>query len=167
MTTTQRLAADTRYVLTGLPLAVASFTTGPALARRFAAAERARIAGVLGEPVREPAYRTGGRFAALADRQTWRDLAHATLRWLPSTIASSFVLTWWAGLVGGLTWAAWGWALPSGPGVHELPELLGFGDAYGTIVAWYLGIGLVFAATLPLVARAAARFEARFARALL
>jgi hypothetical protein len=169
-----RLATDSRYVVTGLPLAVAAFTScvtglfagvGPALAKRFATAERARIAVVLDEPVPAPVYRTGGWLAALADRQTWRDLAHATLRWLPSTIAASFTLTWWAGAIGGLTWALWGWALPEGN--NEVPELLGFGDGYGTIVAWYFGIGLLFAATLPAVARTAARLEAGFARALL
>ncbi|MFI5891799.1 sensor domain-containing protein [Actinoplanes sp. NPDC051513] len=190
-----RLVTDTRYVLTGFPLAVVAFSvclTGfaagaglavvwvgvPLLAaalmwaRGFAAAERARVAPVLGAALPAPSYRTAASaslparlIAVLADPQAWRDLTHAVLRLAPSTIAFSFVATWWAGVLGGATWSLWGWALP-GDDV-ELPELLGFGDGYGTIVLFYLAVAAVFALTLPAVARAAARFEAGFARALL
>ncbi len=191
----QRLAADTRYVLTGFPLALATLVlclTGFAtalglavvwigvplmiatlgLARGFARAERARIAEVLDEPVQAPAYRTataGGNrlLAVLADPQSWRDLAHASLRCVPSTIAFSLVVTWWAGVLGGLSWALWGWALPDGRDDQGLPELLGLGDAYLTAVAFYLVAAVLLAVTLPAVVGGAARFEARFARALL
>jgi hypothetical protein len=189
------LAADTRYVLTGFPLAVIAFSlcvTGfsagvglavvwvgvPLLAatlmwsRGFATAERARVAPVLGAAIPTPAYRTAKSaslparlLAVLADPQSWRDLTHATLRLIPSTIAFSFVATWWAGVLGGATWSLWGWALPKDD--VELPELLGFGDSYGTIVIFYLAIAAVFAVTLPAVTRWAAILEARFARALL
>jgi hypothetical protein len=192
-----RLVADTRYVVTGFPLALAAAVlcvTGVAagiglavlwigipltvaallLSRRFATAERARVAAVLGEPVPHPAYRVPGtpttareRIAVLTDPQTWRDLAHACVRVVPSTIGFSFVVTWWAGVLGGVTWSLWGWALPDGPDNRDLPELLGLGDAYGTAVVFYLAAALLFAVTLPTVARCAARLEARFARALL
>ncbi|BCY08278.1 sensor domain-containing protein [Actinoplanes sp. L3-i22] len=190
-----RAGLDTRYVLTGFPLAMAAFTVcvtgftaGLGLAvvwlgvplmifalgmsRGFAESERGRIAAVLGEPVARPGYRTTESrnvlirlLTALGDRQTWRDLAHAGLRWLPNTLSVTLTMTWWAGLLGGLTWGLWGWALPS----HdvELPELLGLGDSYLTIVIFYLAVAFFFAGTLPAVVGAAARLEARFARALL
>jgi hypothetical protein len=180
-----RIAADTRYVLTGFPLALAGlalcmtgFVAGVSLvvvwvgvplmigamrlARAFAWVERARVVAVLNEAVRQPRYRT-----AFTEPQAWRDLAHASLRIVPSTVAFSVVVTWWAGVVGGLSWALWGWALPDGEGEQGLPELLGLGDAYLTAVAFYLVAGLLFVVTLPAVVHGAARFEARFARALL
>ena len=192
-----RLAADTRYVLTGFPAGLAAVVlclTGFAaglglavvwvgvpitiaammLARGFAVAERDRIAGVLGRPVPTPRYRTASdgslprRVAAvLADPQSWLDLAHAGLRFIPSTIAFSFVVTWWAGVFGSVTWSLWGWSLPNGPDERDLPELLGLGGSYLTAVGFYLVLGALFAITLPVVVRTAARFEARFAEIML
>jgi hypothetical protein len=189
------LATDTRYVLTGFPLALAAtilcvtgFSIGAGLAvvgagvpllaatmlwsRGFATAERARVAPVLGAALPDPTYRAATSeslparlIAVLTDPQSWRDLAHAALRLVPSTIAFSLVATWWAGVLGGATWALWGWALPTDD--VEVPELLGFGRGYGTIVTFYLIVAAFFALTLPAVARWSARFEARFARALL
>ncbi|WP_436535183.1 sensor domain-containing protein [Actinoplanes sp. HUAS TT8] len=186
---------NTRYVLSGLPLALSSavvcvtaFSAGLGLAvvwlgvpllifalgmsRGFAETERGRIAKVLGEPVARPVYRTTDStnllvrlVTVLGDRQTWRDLTHAALRWIPNSVAFSLVTTWWAGMLGGLSWGLWGWALPHGD--VEVPQLLGFGDSYLTIVLFYLAVAAVFAATLPTVAHAAARLEARFARSLL
>ncbi|MFB9184972.1 sensor domain-containing protein [Dactylosporangium sucinum] len=187
--TLPRLAADTRYVLTGFPVALAAFvlclttvTMGVGLAvvwvgvplavaaltlaRTFATAERARVADVLGEAVPRPVYRTG-TWRMFADPQSWRDLAHALLRWIPSTVAFCIVVSWWAAALGSLTWSLWGWALPDGPDDHELPELIGLGDAYLTAVVFYLVVAAVLAVTLPAVTRAAARVEAGFARALL
>jgi hypothetical protein len=190
-----RLAADTRYVLTGLPTALAavlvcvtalSLGVGLAVlgvgvplsffalmqARGFAAAERERIAPVLQRRIESPSYRTARAatlparlFAVLADAQTWRDLAHAALRWIPSSIAFTLVATWWAAILGGLTWVLWGWSLPSDG--REVPEMLGFGDAYLTKVTFYGVLAVVFVVTLPAVARWAALFEARFAARLL
>ncbi|BEL07136.1 hypothetical protein Q0Z83_053270 [Actinoplanes sichuanensis] len=190
-----RLAADTRYVLTGLPLALAAVLVcvtalsiglglavlwvgvplsffGLMQARGFATAERERIAPVLEREIPAPGYRTAGAptlparlFAVLADAQTWRDLAHAALRWAPSSIAFTVLATWWAAVLGGLTWVLWGWSLPTDS--KELPELLGFGDAYLTNVAFYGVLAVVFLVTLPAVARWAALFEARFAERLL
>jgi hypothetical protein len=190
-----RLAADTRYVLTGLPLAVAAvvvcataLSAGLGLAvlwagvpltffalmqaRGFATTERERIAPILGRDIHNLSYRTSEAstllprlWAVLADGQTWRDLAHASLRWIPSTISFTVVATWWAGILGGLSWVLWGWSLPDGN--RELPELLGFGDAYLTIAAFHAAIAAILVVTLPVVARRAALFEARFAEKLL
>ncbi|GAA0477558.1 hypothetical protein Ade02nite_68430 [Paractinoplanes deccanensis] len=183
-----RLGADTRYVLTGFPVALAALTlcvTGFSLglglavvwagvpilaatlmwARGFAAVERARLG------LANPVYRTGTgvrrMIAPLADPRAWRDLAHAILRFIPSTVAFSFVVSWYAGILGGLTWGLWGWALPGGNGDDDLPELLGLGDSYGTAVGFYLVAAVILALTLPAVTRGAARLEAGFARALL
>ncbi|MFC4072588.1 sensor domain-containing protein [Actinoplanes subglobosus] len=190
-----RLAADTRYVLTGLPHALAAIlvcvtalSVGVGLAvlwvgvplaffalmqaRGFAAAERERIAPVLEREISAPAYRPAGAdtvpsrlFAVLADAQTWRDLAHAALRWIPSSIAFTLVASWWAAALGGLTWVLWGWALPSDS--TELPEMLGFGDGYLTNAVFHGLVALVFVVSLPAVARWAALLEARFAATLL
>ncbi|WP_093622454.1 sensor domain-containing protein [Actinoplanes philippinensis] len=190
-----RLAADTRYVLSGLPLALAAtlvcvtaLSVGLGLAvlwvgvplsffalmqaRGFATAERERIAPILEREIPTPSYRSATAatlparlFAVLADAQTWRDLAHAGLRWIPSSISFTVVATWCAAVLGGLSWALWGWALPRDN--NELPELLGFGDAYLTNVAFYGLLAVAFMVTLPAVARWAALFEARFAERLL
>lgn len=192
-----RLVADTRYVLSGFPAAMAAVlvcVTGlvvglglavigvgvPLLifalmqARGFAAIERERIAEVLGHEIREPVYRAASGpglptrlLAVLTDVQTWRDQAHASLRFLPNAVSFSLVAVWWAAIVGGLSRVLWGWALPDGPGGAELPELLGLGDAYLTDVTFYLALAVPFALTLPAVTRWAARFEARFAEKLL
>lgn len=192
-----RLAADTRYVLTGFPTALAAFlvcvtglTAGAGLAvlwvgvpimifalmqaRGFAAVERERIAVVLDREIPAPPYRSASAgtvaarlLAVLADAQTWRDMAHATLRFVPSAVAFSLVATWWAAVLGGLTWVLWGWSLPSGPGGNELPAMLGLGDGYLTNVTFYLLLAIPFALTLPAVTRRAALIEARFAEKLL
>ena len=77
------------------------------------------------------------------------------------------MVTWWAGALGGLTWALWGWALPSGPDHRDLPELLGLGDSYLTATLFHAVAALLFLVTLPAIVRGAAVLEARFARALL
>ncbi|GAB2618268.1 hypothetical protein Aab01nite_31970 [Paractinoplanes abujensis] len=185
-----RVAADTRYVLTGLPLAVASFTVcltvatagltlalvwvglpllvvAATLARGFATSERARLSG-LGERLPAPAYGESRRvLAVLTDRQSWRDLTHAILRFIPSTFSSALVLSWWAGVIGSATFAVWGWSLPDGPHDSDLPQLLGLGESYLVAVGFYAVVALVLTATLPIVTRFAARLEAGFARALL
>ncbi|MCO8273283.1 sensor domain-containing protein [Actinoplanes sp. TRM 88003] len=178
----RRVVEDSRYVLSGLPLAVASFvvcgtafTAGLSLAvvwigvpllmlallqsRKFATQERARAGAVLGVEVPEPAYRGGRLLPLITDRMTWWELSHAMLRFIPNTIAVSFVATWWAGMLGGVSFALWGWSLPG----DDLPELLGLSDTYAASVICYLVTGLIFALTLPAVVRAAARFEARIA----
>ncbi|MEV4351026.1 sensor domain-containing protein [Actinoplanes sp. NPDC049596] len=189
-----RVGADTRYVLTGFPVGIAAltlcvtaFSLGlgtvvlwvgvPILAatmmfaRGFASAERARIGPVLGQTFEDPTYRTGTGvrrlLAPLADPQSWRDLAHAILRFIPSTFSFTVVVTWWSMVLGGLTWGLWGWALPDGPNDHNLPEWVGLHDSYGLAVAFYLVVAVLFAITLPIVVRGVARLEAGLAHALL
>ncbi|WP_250033267.1 sensor domain-containing protein [Paractinoplanes maris] len=182
----KQVADNSRYVLSGFPIALASsvivlaaFVAGLSLvvvwigvpllvlaltrSRTVAAAERARVAEVLGVPMPAPAPRTGRLTALITDGPAWRELAHAILRLVPSTIAFSVVVTWWAGMLGGVSFALWGWSLPG----DDLPELLGLSDTYPASIAFYLAAGVLFALTLPAVVSAAAHFEARFARRLL
>ena len=193
----RRIGIDTQYVLVGFPLGILTlvlcmtlFWVGvgtsviwvglPILAaamgtsRGFAALERARIGPVLGRSIRQPHYkqpRRPGFFGAvltpLTDGQYWLDLLHGMFRFIPSTIAFALVVVWWAGALSGLSWALWGWSLPDGPDQHDLPDLLGFSDDYGTKVVFNLALGVFFAGTLFWVVRGAALLEAWFARGLL
>ncbi|MEU4694428.1 sensor histidine kinase [Actinoplanes sp. NPDC023714] len=160
----------TVVIWVGLPILVATLL----MSRGFAVVERARMAPVLGRPVTHPVYRTsrdGGlmrrTIAPLADAQAWLDMVHGMFRFIPSTIGFSFVITWWACALGGLTYPLWDWTLPHPPANNELPELLGFDDTAFTRILFYLVIGAVFAATLYPVVRAAALLEAAFAHSLL
>ncbi|HET6483949.1 MAG TPA: sensor histidine kinase, partial [Actinoplanes sp.] len=103
----------------------------------------------------------------LADGQSWLDLVHGMFRWIPSTIGFSFVITWWAGALGGLTVVLWDWSIPHPPDNQDLPELLGMGDDTTTRLIFYFALGIFFAGTLYPVVRAFALLEAYFAHALL
>jgi len=183
-----RLGRDTQYVLVGFPLgllAVVLCMTGfwlgvglsliwigvpllvgvLLLARGLATVERTRIAAVIGHRLPHPYYKrpAGSGFGAqvrapLTDGQLWLDLLHGMFRFIPSTIAFCFTLTWWAGALGGLTFPLWDWSIPRGPDNTDLPELLGLGDATSTRTVFYLTVGLLFALTLyPVVRRAPLR----------
>ncbi|MGX6608406.1 sensor histidine kinase [Micromonosporaceae bacterium Da 78-11] len=193
----RQLGIDTQYVLLGFPLGIITIVlcmTGfflglglsviwigiPVmvavlmLARGFATVERNRIGPVLGRQVPHPYYKKRPddgylrrMFTPLTDAQSWLDLLHGMFRFIPSTIALAFGVTWWSGALGGLTWPLWGWSLPNGPDDQDLPELLNLGSGYDTKVVFYLVIGAVFAVTLYPVVRGVALLEALFARALL
>jgi hypothetical protein len=192
----RRLGNDTQYVLVGFPLGIititllmAGFGLGAGMlitvlglpilfgtlytARGFATLERVRSASVLGRSLPQPRYRTGGTgfFSRLArpmtDVQSWLDLLHGILRFIPSTIAFSFVVTWWAGALGGLTSGIWDRFIPYGSDSHDLPYLLGLGNGGDTRVLFNTMAGVFFALTLIPVVRAAAMLEAGFARGLL
>jgi signal transduction histidine kinase len=193
----RQLGVDTQYVLLGFPLglitlviALTGFFLGLGLAviwigvpvmvatlmfsRGFATLERARMRPVLGRPMPHPYYkkRTGEGFARrmftpLADAQSWLDLVHAVFRFIPSTLAFCFVVTWWSGALGGLTWLLWGWSIPNGPDDQDLPDILGLGSGYDTRVIFYLVVGALFAVTLYPVVRGVTLIEALFARGLL
>jgi signal transduction histidine kinase len=193
----RQLAIDTQYVLVGFPLGiitlvlcVVGFALGVGfavlwvgvpllvgtllMARGLATVERARTGPVLGRRLPHPHYKRTAEGALLrrmvtplTDPQSWLDLLHGMFRLVPSTIAFCFVVTWWAGTLGGLTWALWGWSLPNGPDDQDLPELLGFDPSYGTKVVFYAVLGAALLATLYPVVRGVALLEARFAQGLL
>ena len=193
----RQLGIDTQYVLLGFPLGIIAvvlcltgfflglgltviwigvvvMTVTLILARGLATLERARIRPVLGRAVPHPYYkkrRDAGflrrTLTPLTDAQSWLDLLHGAFRFIPSTIAFVFMVTWWAAALGGLSWSLWGWSLPDGPDDQDLPDLLGFSRDYSTHVVFYLVIGAFFAITLYPVVRGAALLEALFARGLL
>ncbi|MFG2037614.1 sensor histidine kinase [Dactylosporangium sp. NPDC048998] len=144
-------------------------------ARGFATLERARVGPVLRTRLSHPYYKKAEpgagfwrrTFVPLTDGQSWLDLLHGTFRIIPSTIAFSLVVTWWAGALGGLTTVLWDWSIPRSPDNKDLPELIGIGSGTELRVLFHTGLGVVFALTLMPVVRGAALLEAWFARALL
>ncbi len=193
----KQLGIDTQYVLVGFPLGILTVTlcmtlfwTGLGLSfiwvglpiliatfmmsRGFATLERLRIRPVLGSAVPHPQYKKaveGGVvrkvLTPITDGQSWLDLVHGMFRFIPSTVAVSFVITWWSAAVTGLTVPLWDWAIPRGPDDTDLPELLGMGSDTSTRLILYFAIGVFFAGTLYPVVRASALLEAYFARGLL
>jgi len=192
-----RLGRDTQYVLLGFPLGLITLVLGlPAfflgvgttivwiglpillgtlmLARGFATIERSRIKPVLDRRLPHPHYKRAAVpsfwrrvLTPMTDGQSWLDLVHSVFRWIPSTVAFVFVVTWWAGTLGGLTFPLWDWSIPRGPDDTDLPQLLGLGDAYSTRILFHMAVGVFFALTLYPVVRSAALLEAQFARVLL
>ena len=193
----RQLGRDTQFILIGFPLGLIALVVSMTgfwlglglavvwigvpllmgvmfLARGLATVERARIAPVIGRAMPHPYYKrpvtpTFWRrvLTPITDGQSWLDLLHAMFRFIPSTIAFSFAVAWWAAALGGLTFPLWDWSIPRGPDNVELPELIGLGDAPSTRVIFYLALGAFFALTLFPVIRGMALLEAMFARVLL
>jgi signal transduction histidine kinase len=193
----RRLGRDTQYILIGFPLglialvlSMTGFFLGLGLSvvwiglpvlmvvmlvvRGLATLERSRLGAVLGHRMPHPVYKRapGPSFwrrvlTPLGDAQSWLDLLHAMFRFIPSTIAFCFAVTWWAGAIGGLTVPLWDWSIPRGPDNTDLPELLGLGDSAGARILLYMAFGVFFAGTLYPVIRGGALLEAGFARVLL
>jgi signal transduction histidine kinase len=193
----RQLGLDTQYILLGFPLGIITviltmvgFWLGLGLAvlwigvpllmvtmmtaRGFATLERARIAPVLRRRLPPPVYKRPKAagfwrqvLTPLGDGQSWLDLLHGMFRFVPSTFAFAFAVTWWAGAIGGLSFVLWDWSIPRGPDNTDLPQLLGMGDAWITRVAFYTAAGVFFAGTLYPVIRGVALLEALFARGLL
>jgi signal transduction histidine kinase len=193
----RRLGRDTQYILIGFPLglialvlSMTGFFLGLGLSvvwiglpvlmvvmlvvRGLATLERSRLGAVLGHRMPHPVYKRapGPSFwrrvlTPLGDAQSWLDLLHAMFRFIPSTIAFCFAVTWWAGAIGGLTVPLWDWSIPRGPDNTDLPELLGLGNSAGARILLYMAFGVFFAGTLYPVIRGGALLEAGFARVLL
>jgi hypothetical protein len=93
----------------GIPVLVASLYA----ARLFADLERARIPAVLHRPAPRPRYRRAPAgagfwrrlFLPLTDGQSWLDLVHTLFHWVLVTVGFSVTVTWWAGALGGITYA--------------------------------------------------------------
>lgn len=170
-TTGFSLGIGTLIIWIGLPVLVATFM----MARGFAILERVRLGAVFGRPAPPVLYKRAPDGASLVrriltplgDGQSWLDLVHGIFRFIPSTIAFSFAITWWVGALAGLTFPLWDWSIPRGPDDQDLPMLLGLGDAYSTRVIFHMAIGFFFAGTLYPVIRGATLLEALFARGLL
>jgi signal transduction histidine kinase len=106
-------------------------------------------------------------FVPLSDGQSWLDLLHGIVRFIPSTIAFVIVVVWWAITLTGITYPVYDWALPHPPENVEIAEFLGLADTATNRILLNVAIGVFFALTLSPVVRGAALLEAQFARALL
>ncbi|MEV6923535.1 sensor domain-containing protein [Dactylosporangium sp. NPDC051485] len=155
----------------GFPILLATILQ----ARGFATLERARTGPVLRSQLPHPYYKKAAPGAGfwrrtlvpLSDSQSWLDLLHGIFRFIPSTIAFSFVLVWWVGALAGLTTVLWDWSIPRPPDNQDLPELIGLGSGAEVRILLNTALGVVFALTLVPVVRAAALFEAWAARGML
>src|SRR2546430_4550364 len=157
--------------IVGLPILVAAVYA----ARAFADVERLRLRPVLNRPVPRPRYHKAPPgsgawrklFIPLGDGQSWLDLLHAMFHWILGTIGFVFVVTWWSGALGGITYVFWDWALPRPDTNKDLNVLIGISDSWGARIGLHTLIGVVFLLTLPLVMRIFALLSAQFSRVLL
>ncbi|HIY65834.1 MAG TPA: sensor domain-containing protein [Candidatus Agrococcus pullicola] len=198
-----RLGRDSAYVFPGFFIAIASFVTLLAMfavgvstiiiwvgalilpltlvvASGFADGSRARLRawGVDFEPVRyrqrDPGF--AGWLRLLTDARRWLDFVFELLIAFPlRTITFSIAISWWGIMLGGLTYALWGWSLPTRDMVpHWLLDGMSNGAipaeisrSYPVEVGFYVIIGAVALVTLPFVMRGLARLDAMIARAAL
>jgi signal transduction histidine kinase len=157
--------------IVGIPILVAAFYA----ARGFADLERMRIRPVINGPAPRPRYRQAPPgsgawrtlFTPFGDGQSWLDLLHAMVHWILATIGWSFMITWWAGALGGITSVAWLWSIPKGSDNKDLNQLIGLPDSYLAEVGLQTLIGVFFLVTLPLVIRGCALLSAQFSRVVL
>ncbi len=177
-------------IVLGVSLLVLLFVGIPVLwaslmaARGLAELERTRISPVLRRQRVDVFYRSAKPdastlqrlLAPAKDAQYWLDAVHALVRMPVNIVGFAFVVTWWAGALGGLTYGLWDWALPhegwddeAGAVVDnwELAEFLGLADTATNRILVYTAVGLLFALTLPAVVRLSALTEAWVAHGLL
>ena len=189
-----RLGRDTAYLLTGLPVAIASFTVlvaglclGVSLlitvlgipvavgmlasAIGFERLERLRLRaqGTDLAPVHyAPPEGTGLRrmLNRLRDQQQWAAVLHGIGAFPLAIVTWSIAVAWWAGTLGGLTYWWWERWLPSvaTDGTTGLAKLLDL--PMGESQA-NLIVGIVFAATLVPVLRGCTMLHVGWARLLL
>lgn len=183
------------YELSGLPMAVASFSFVLAatiagivlswtvvglpvlafallLAGGFASIERRRLGWL--EGAQPPAYyrmaTSGGSlrrsWTIIKDPQRWRDLVHAMVIF-PIRIFSFVVsIVLPVAGAGGTLYILWEWSLPRGGRDQTLAELIGLGSSRSADIALTTGIGLVLLVASPFVIRGLATMDAGLARAL-
>jgi signal transduction histidine kinase len=166
------VGVGTIVTVIGLPVLVGSVYA----ARAFADLERLRLPAVLHRPAPRPAYRSAPQGAGfwrrmltpLRDGQSWLDLLHAIFGWILNTIGFCFVVTWWAGALGGITTIIWlHWVPAPEPDSKDLNVLLGLSDTLSARIALDTALGAFFLITLPLVTRLFAVMRAQFGRVLL
>lgn len=193
----QQLGTDTRYLLLGFPLAVASFVTlvtGFALgvgllaitlglpvlaatlyaARGFADVERLQLRTVTGRQSTRPAYRRSGP-TRNPYRRAFTQLTHGQ-GWLDllhgvATFALSiftFVLTvTWWAMAAGGV-SYWFWERFLPEGGNDIVVTAVLGSySHAGEIALFTGAGLLALVTLPFVVRGLAAMRAGFARTLL
>ena len=193
----RRLWTDTWYLLSGFPLAVASFVivvsgvaTGvagmilvgpPVLAATLLAAgwfadrERRRIAPVLGMRLTAPAYRVAPPDSGvlrrmlnpITDPRRWQDALHAALVPVVSMTTLAFAVVWWFGAITLLSYPFYDWAVPPSEEHQQIYGMLGLPDIAPVRIVTHFALGLFFGLSLPFVLRGGAYFQASLGRALL
>jgi signal transduction histidine kinase len=148
--------------IVGAPVALAVF----ALLRAHVELERRRAALTLGVPL-TASYRPrrGGLFgrlgSALADPQSWRDLAWLSFAGTFGFAASVAVVTLWVSVLGLVLMPAWWWTLPD-------PAQLGAFEVDGLPTAVAAGaLGIILVPLVAALSRAITEGELRLSRALL
>ncbi len=145
-------------------------------ARGFAHVERRRLAVLEGHPVPEPAYlRAHGEdgfwrrsLTPLRDPQSWLDVVWSLVGWITATVAFCVAITWWASVLGGLSYWFWERFIPRDQSdAQSLADLIGLGDSRAADVGLVTGIAVVALVTLPFAMRFAALVHASLASVLL
>ncbi|MGY1436422.1 sensor domain-containing protein [Streptomyces reniochalinae] len=190
-----RFGREVGYLLSGLPLGIASFTlmiTGfavgvstlilfvgvpvlagtLAMARYLARVEADHIAAVTGRPLPARAVAPGpgpghsGRWSGVRDPQAWRDLVHAVLAFPVRVVTFCLTLTWLAGGVGGVTYGLWSWPIPRGDSDGWVDLAFGL-TGRAPDIAGNLVLGVFLLATVVPVVRGLATVQASLGRVLL
>ncbi|RBM07315.1 sensor domain-containing protein [Streptomyces sp. PT12] len=190
-----RFGRELGYLVSSLPIGVVSFTVGflglaagvataivylgvPILvgtllaARGLARGERRRVESVTGRPLPPHVYRergdrsVKGLIAALAEPQSWRDLAHAIVSFPLRIVNFCLTVTWVVGGLGMLLYVTWSWALPEDEETGLLDLTYDISSESANI-AFTTGLGLVALLTAPLVTRGLFLVNAAMARGLL
>lgn len=102
--------------------------------------------------------------SVLADRDLWREAAHAIVALPLSVFTWSVALTWWAGTLAGLTYWIWDRFLPQSDENVTLTELLNL-PISNSILTFI--VGLIFLATLVPVISGCTRLQVALSTALL
>ncbi|SEK85996.1 sensor histidine kinase [Nonomuraea pusilla] len=161
----------TSVVWFGLPILAGTLM----LARGFADAERGWLSDVLKRPPVRPRYRPApegaGRVRRLVNPmtsgQSWLDLLHGILNLPFAILAFVLTLVFWAVPITALLYPVYGIVTSRIPGQVGLPELLGIGQGYVANSIFYVTLGVVFVALMPVAIRGAALVRAGLGRALL
>ncbi|MFP5072789.1 sensor histidine kinase [Pseudonocardia nantongensis] len=192
-----RLGAQMAYLLTGLPLAIVSgvmvlvglglgagtfviwiglpITVGTlAAARGLAELERRATEAATGRPLPPHHYRPnrgrqlmGRLFRALADPQSWRDVAHAVAGLPLRVVTAAIALVWAVTGLGGVLYLFWQWSLPRGENGWTLFHSITGVDSTVGDIALNTGLGVLLLVTLPTVVRWLTDVRALLARGLL
>ncbi|HEX6151434.1 sensor histidine kinase [Nocardioides sp.] len=192
----RRLALDTAYALSALPLAIIAFAVsvigfalgvglavvwiGVAvlagtliLARGVAHLERQRLRSLQLRAAPAPVYvaapagasRVRRLLTPLRDPQSWLDLLWGVVGFVTGLVAFVVTVTWWAVVLGGLTYWFWQRWVPQDD--TTLVELIGLGEGQTAESVLYLVVGAVALLVLPVVVRAVAAVHAGLGQALL
>lgn len=153
----------TLVVWIGVPVLVAM----AACARWFADLERSACDRTFAEPLPPHAYRPARKWwSPILDPQVWRDVIHAILGFAIIFSAGIIAVSWTISALGGVTFAAWEWALPRGDVSGLFGLITGNNSRVGEIVV-NTGLGLLMLVATPVVVRVLAAIRLGFSRALL